>query len=121
MDPSIKEYCLTIQLDTECNKRSAVKFTYSQEIVAFLKTLEKYYYNGFEKYWTFKLQDVEKVATFASDLGYQVKYGHFADPSPKYDLAPTTQRDSAPYPKYANARSNQGDACGKFPLKYGRN
>jgi hypothetical protein len=67
------------------------------------------------------LQDVEKVATFASDLGYEVKYGHFADPSPKYDLAPTTQRDSAPYPKYANARSNQGDACGKFPLKYGRN
>ena len=62
-----RELLMEVQVETNIKKRSAVKF--SKEMIAFIKSLDKFYYDPDQKFWTFGEIDLIKVLDKAENLG----------------------------------------------------
>jgi hypothetical protein len=75
---------MKIQLNTEIGHRSAFKFTYCPDMISFIKSCDKYYFDSTQKYWTLNREYVEKVHQKAEKEGFIVQYIDFIDESPLY-------------------------------------
>ena len=64
-----RELLMEVQVETNIKKRSAVKFTFSKEMIAFIKSLDKFYYDPDQKFWTFGEIDLIKVLDKDENLG----------------------------------------------------